>query len=214
MTGKPVSAVMARASSSPSIGRHACRGCRPARGHLVAHQPDGLGARSDEDQAGIAHRLREGRVLGKEAVAGMDGVGAALAGGFQNALDVEIGLGRVRRADIDCLVGQLDGKRFRVGVAIGLDGAYAERAGGADDAHRDLAAIGDQQRGDRHAALCLDVGQRIAGHDRLLVVDVEAHDLSRDLGLHLVEGLHHLDQADHVASRDGVSLFLEDRLVR
>jgi len=37
-------------------------------------------ARADEGQAGVADRLREGGVLGEEAVARMDGVGAGRGG--------------------------------------------------------------------------------------------------------------------------------------
>ena len=44
---------------------------------LVAHRLDGIRRRSDEHQAGIAAGLRELLVLGEEAIAGMNGIGAA-----------------------------------------------------------------------------------------------------------------------------------------
>src|SRR5262245_12341140 len=56
-------------------------------------------------------------------------------------------------------------------------------------------------------------GQRLAGHDGVLVVGQEFHDLARLGRLHLVEGLHHFDEADDVADRDSVTLVLVDRLV-
>src|SRR5688572_11818604 len=62
--------------------------------------------------------------------------------------------------------------------------------------------------------LDLDLGQGLAGHDGILVVDQELHDLAGDIGLHLVEALHHLDEADHLAGRDLVAVRLVDRLVR
>ena len=61
---------------------------------LVAHRLDGLDVRADENDAGLCERAGEGGVLRKEAVAGMDGVGAGLLGGGDDLVDVEIGLAR------------------------------------------------------------------------------------------------------------------------
>jgi hypothetical protein len=48
---------------------------RPAAGRgLLAHERDRLAARADEDEPGLLAGAREVRVLGQEAVAGMDGV--------------------------------------------------------------------------------------------------------------------------------------------
>ena len=47
-----------------------------ARLGLRAHGGDRLGRRADPGQPGVDHGLREGGVLGQEAVAGMDRVGA------------------------------------------------------------------------------------------------------------------------------------------
>ena len=92
-----------------------------------------------------------------------------------------------------------------------------------DDAHRDLAAIGDEAAWSftEHALIAGECGtetrsfrrKRLAGHHRLFIVGEEFHDLARHLGLHLVEGLHHLDEADDIADRDGVAFILVDRLV-
>ena len=65
-----------------------------------------------------------------------------------------------------------------------LHGPDAELARRADDAHRDLAAIGYEQS--LIMAADLDLGDRLAGHDRLLVLDEELHDLAGRFGLHLV----------------------------
>ena len=46
---------------------------------LVAHGVDRGGRRADEDEAGLGASLRERGILRKEAVAGMDGVGAGAA---------------------------------------------------------------------------------------------------------------------------------------
>src|SRR6186997_417411 len=60
--------------------------------------------------------------------------------------------------------------------------------------------------------LSLHVGQRLAGHDGVFVLGVELHDLAGESRLHLVEGFHHLDQADHVTHGNRVALVLVDRL--
>ena len=131
--------------------RHA--GCerRLARRHLVAHQADRLRARTDEDEAGIGHRFGKAGILGQEAVAGVHRIGAAALGGIEDGGDVEIGLGGLGRADQHGFVRQLHRQRVRIGGAVDLDGVDAELARGADDADRDLAAIGDEQTLDQGA---------------------------------------------------------------
>ena len=101
---------------------------------------------------------------------------------------------------------------FGVGDAVSLNGRHAELARRALDADGDLAAIGDQEP--RDSAIHVDLDERLSGHDGLFVVDDEFDDLAGDVGVHLDERLHHLDQADHVADRDRFALRLERRLVR
>ena len=132
--------------------RHAGLRRHLARRDLVAHQADRFGARPDEDQPGALDRLGEGGVLRQEAVAGMDGVGAGRSRRLEDRGDVQIGFRRLRRADLDRLVGELDGERFRVRLAVRLHRADAELARRADDAHGDLAAIGNEEFSDRHSA--------------------------------------------------------------
>ena len=63
-----------------------------ARTGLAPHQLDGLWCRADKSQARIAARSREGGVLRKEAVAGMDGVRPGRSGGVDQLVDAEIAL--------------------------------------------------------------------------------------------------------------------------
>ena len=60
------------------------------RGNLVAHGPDMLGRRTDEGDAVILQDLGEAGVLGKEAIAGVDGVCAGYFAGSEKARYVEI----------------------------------------------------------------------------------------------------------------------------
>ena len=63
--------------------------------HLVAERGDRRGRRADPGQAGVDDGLGEVGVLGQEAVAGVDGVGAGAPAAIRSELaDVEVGLGR------------------------------------------------------------------------------------------------------------------------
>jgi hypothetical protein len=64
-----------------------------ARGGLRAHAANGLGRRADEDDAGRFAGGGEIRILAEEAVAGVDGLGAMLARGVQNAVGAQIAFG-------------------------------------------------------------------------------------------------------------------------
>ena len=87
---------------------------------------------------------RERGILGEKAVAGMHGIAARAAGGAQHVVDREITLARGRGADAIGFVGQAHVQRSAVDVAVDRHGANAQFAAGAQDAHGDLTAIGDQ----------------------------------------------------------------------
>ncbi len=111
---------------------------------LVAHDADVLGLRADEGDVVMLEHLGEARVLGQEAVAGMDGVGAGDLAGGDDRRNVEIAVARGRRADADALVGEPHMHGVGVGGRMDRDRRDAELLGGAQDAQRDLAAVGDQ----------------------------------------------------------------------
>ena len=145
---------------------------------LVAHDADVLGRRADEGDAVLLQDLGEARVLRQEAVAGMDGVGAGDLAGGEQARDVEIALGRRRRADADALVGQAHVHGVGVGRRMHRDRGDADFLAGALDPERDLAAVGDQDlvehRSSRLSRTLFDDRQRLAELDRLAVADEDA----------------------------------------
>ena len=100
--------------------------------------------RADPDQAGVDHGLGEVGVLGEEAVAGVHRVGAGLLGDVDDLLDVEVGVGRGRAAERVRLVGEPHEERVAVGLGVHRHAADAGVLAGADHAHRDLAAVGDE----------------------------------------------------------------------
>ena len=111
---------------------------------LVAHEADGLGGRADERDAARAADLREGGVLGQEAVAGMDGLAVGDRGRRDDARDVEVAQARLGRPDADGLVGQAHGQGVGVGGGVGDHGADSHLAARPDDPERDLAPVGDE----------------------------------------------------------------------
>ena len=124
-----------------------------------AHCPDRLGRRADENKAGRGAGFGKGGVLGEEAVARMDCRGVRLLGGGEDADRREVAFRSRAGADHDQLVGL---PRMRPGeIRLGGDGdrpdAHVPR--GADDPAGDLAAIGDEERGD-HRALVVPGGER------------------------------------------------------
>ena len=103
-----------------------------------------FGRRADElDVAGLAD-FGEVGALGQEAVAGMDRVGAGDLRGADDRRHAQVAVGAARRPDADVLVGEPDVQRVLVGLGVDRDRLDAELAAGADDAQRDLAAVGDQ----------------------------------------------------------------------
>ena len=112
------------------------------RRDLVAHETDGFGARADENEAALLDALGEVGVLREEAVAGMDRLGVGDFGGADDRRDVEVTVGRARRPDTHRLIRELDILGLAVGHGVQGHGADAERAAGALDAQRNLAAVG------------------------------------------------------------------------
>ncbi len=111
---------------------------------LVAHRLDGLDVRPDERDARRLQRLSEGCILGQEAVARMDSLGARLLGGLDNLLHHEIGLRGGRRANQDRLVRHIHMHRVAIRLGIDRNRLDTHPLGRLHDTAGDLAAIGDQ----------------------------------------------------------------------
>src|SRR6185312_1709338 len=109
---------------------------------LVAHEAEGRDARADEHDADRGALLRELRVLGEEAVAGVDGLCPARPSRGDDRVGVEVAVVCGRRADAYRLVRERDVPGIPIGVAVDRDTRDAERAQRADDAAGDLAAVG------------------------------------------------------------------------
>ncbi len=123
---------------------------------LRAHRFDGSDRRPDEDDACVLTGRGELRVLGQEAVAGMDCIGTGLFRRLENPRNVEVALRRWTGADRPSFVCLAHVERVRVDVRVHRDDTHAEAARGPRYAAGNFAAIGDQQGADRFPGLCLD----------------------------------------------------------
>ena len=74
----------------------------------------------------------------------MDRVSAAVVRRLDNPVELQVGLGRRRSADVMRFVRVADMDRGPVGVRIDRRGRDAKLAACAHDPDRDLAAIGDE----------------------------------------------------------------------
>src|SRR5262249_24101298 len=100
-----------------------------------------LGLRADPLEAALGDDLGEVRVLGEEAVARVDGVGARDLGGADDGRHVEVARARRGGADADLLVGEADVQRVGVGRRVDGHRLDAELAARSNHAERDLAAV-------------------------------------------------------------------------
>ncbi len=127
------------------------RGFRKApRGELVADSFDRVGRRADEGDPVLLAEPREGRAFGQKAIAGMQSVASRRLGRMHDQTGVEIGGARRRRAERHDPVGFSRGETVAVGGGDGKHRLEAEALRRADDAERDLSAIGDEDPTQAH----------------------------------------------------------------
>ena len=124
--------------------RHAIGAHQVPGGGFVAHLPDHVSGGADELQSALLAQVGELRVLGEEAVARVDGVTAGLQGGGEDGGHVEVALPRLGGADAHRLGGQLHVEGVGVGGGVHRHRLDLHLPAGADDAHGDLAPVGDQ----------------------------------------------------------------------
>jgi hypothetical protein len=126
------------------------------------------GRRTDEGDARLLTRAGQGRIFGKKAVAGMDGVYVFFFRQRNDSGDVQIGFhGPFAGADLVGLVGlkAMQGEA----ILLGINGyrAQSKLVRGAEDANGDLAAIGGEKFSNGLGLLHLWSGQSIARNSTL-----------------------------------------------
>ena len=94
----------------------------------------------------------EGGVLGQEAVAGVDRLGAGALDHVEQLVDHQVALARRAGTEQVGLVGALDVQRVAVELGVDGDRGDPQLLAGTDDSDRDLAAVGDQDLREHAAA--------------------------------------------------------------
>ena len=111
---------------------------------LVAHARHHLGARADEHQVVVGARRHEGRVLGEEAPARVDGLAGGGGRRRDQRRDAEVAFRRLRRTDADGPVREPHVERVLVGGRVDGDGLDVQLVQRANHAHGDLASVRDE----------------------------------------------------------------------
>jgi hypothetical protein len=112
-----------------------------------------VGSGADEGDAGGFDLPGKLRVLAQEAVAGVDGVGAGVFGGFDDLFHDQVGLVGGGGAEEDGLVGEADVGGVAVSFGVDGDGFYAHALGSAHYSQGYFAAVGYE---DLFHFLCLE----------------------------------------------------------
>ncbi len=97
---------------------------------LVAHDVEGFDAGADERDPGLLQGAGEVDVLAQEAVARVHGLGAGVAAGLDDGLDLQVALGRGGGADPHGDVGFAHVPGAGVGVGVDGDRTDAEARAG------------------------------------------------------------------------------------
>ena len=109
----------------------------------MAEQREHRRVRADEGDAGPLARLGEGRILAEEAVAGVYGVAVVGERGLHEPVGVEVRRGPGAHEGV-AFAGEADREGLGVVLGVGHDGRGARGADAPQEAHGDLAAVGDQ----------------------------------------------------------------------
>ena len=99
---------------------------------------------ADELDSRVGASLREFRILRKEAVTGVDGIGAGARGDVENLRNIQIRFRRCGRADGIGFIGFAHVERGAVYIGVDDHGGNVQLVAGAEHAHRDLATIGNE----------------------------------------------------------------------
>ena len=125
----PISLAVASSATTPGASgndRQPRCGHLRARAVLFAHHADDVGRRADKGDVRSLADFGEIGVLGKKAVAGMDGVDVGDLRGADDLRDVQVALAAARRPDADRLVRKAHVQGIAVRLGIYRDGLHAQ----------------------------------------------------------------------------------------
>ena len=117
----------------------------PPRRDFVAHGADCRCRRTDERDPGGRTLLGELGILGQEAVTRVHRVAAVLFGDFEDTIATQVTVARRGATDRNGMGGSPHRQCAAVDLGVHRQGLDPEFVRGPNHAHRDLAAIGDEQ---------------------------------------------------------------------
>ena len=115
-----------------------------AAGSLGAERFHGLGWRPDEGEARVRAGTRQRGVFREKSITRMERIATGAPRHVHELINREVAFTRGRRADGVSFIGEANVERLAVDITEDRDGANAKLAAGAQDAHGDFTAIGDQ----------------------------------------------------------------------
>ena len=130
------------------------------RGRFQSHGLDGRRGWPNEHHTRLQAGVGEVGVFTQKPIARVDGLGAGLHGGLQDALPLQIAVLRRVAADVHRFIAGMHMGRVGVGVREHRHGAHTHAAGSRGDAAGDFASVGDQDlaehRGNRHGGVSMN----------------------------------------------------------
>ena len=123
--------------------RHARVQGQAARLVLQAELPQLRGTRPDEGDAALLERLREGRVLAEEAVAGVNRLGAGANNRSEQLLRIQVRFGNAPFAERHRLASRIDVHRVAIRVGVDSNARHAKGVQRTADARGHFATVGD-----------------------------------------------------------------------
>lgn len=120
-----------------------------ARGNLVAESLDRGRAGADPGHPGVDDGSREFGVFCQESVTGVHRVRLRSASDRDDLRNVQVRVGGAFALERKRFVGEVDVERIAVRIRVDGDRTDAAVAAGADDPHRNLAAVGYKDLRDR-----------------------------------------------------------------
>ena len=163
-------------------------------------------AGSDEGDPAVFAGLSKVGVLREQPVAGMHRVAAGPHRRLDHRLNVDVGLGHRRRADVRRAIRLTHVQRVGVGHRVDGVGFDPQPTAGARDARGDLAAIGDQDSLEHAGLLALNRDERIAFLHLVTLTNVHLRDRAGDRRFDRNLHLHRFEDDQLIALINAVAL--------
>ena len=188
-----------------------------ATGLFVTKNFHHLSTGANEGDFAILAYISEVRVFRKEPVAGMNGINVAYFRRTHDTVNAQIAVGTGAFPDAHCLIGHLHVHGVGVGLRINGDGANVQFAAGANDAHGDFTAVGNEDFLEHlrvASSVRLNAEKSLAVFNRLGILDEDLGDDTAGFGLDFIHHFHGLDNAKRLTFLHRIACRNKRRIIR